>query len=270
MGFTWRAWGRRAALIIGVAAWAAHGDRVASAKESVSEDSASKVDSEKTDSELMYEALKKSGRNDHDAAIDRAIARAEKDSEKERKALRTQSLAARAWKDPFVDDGAASVPARRTARVEADELRAARAEAARARRATAMARAEAALARADAARARADAARTEAVAARADAVAARQACVALPSRGSSSRGDDGSRQVSMHRSTQPYAGRAAPKRYSVVGHSSPPAEAPARPAPSVTPATLTVSTRTNVPAPVAAPSRPTSGFIIVPIPPPSH
>jgi len=268
MGFTWRAWGR-AALVIGVAAWAAHGDRAASAKESASEDTASKVDSEKSDAELMYEALKKSGRNDHDAAIDRAIARAERDSEKERKALRTQSLAARVWKDPFVDDAAVPVASRRTARVDADELRAARAEAARARRATAMARAEAALARAEAARARADAARTEAVAARADAVAARQACVGLPSRASSSR-DEGTHQASMRRPAQSYAVRTAPKRYSVAGRSSsPPIEA--RPAPAVTPATLTVSTRTPAPAaPVAAPSRPTSGFIIVPIPPPAH
>jgi len=266
MGFTWRAWGR-VVLVIGGVAWATQGGRVAAAKESVSEDSASKVASDKTDAELMYDALKKSGRNDHDAAIDRAIARAEKDSEKERKALRTQSLAARAWKDPFVDDGAAQVPARRTARVDADELRAARAEAARARRATAMARAEAALARADAARARADAARTEAVAARADAVAARQACVGLPARASSR--DDGSRQVSIRKPAPTYVVRTQ-KRYTVAGRSSPPVEAPAaRSVNTVTPATLTVSTRTPAPAPVAAPSRPTSGFIIVPIPPPS-
>jgi hypothetical protein len=266
MGFTWRAWGR-AALVVGVAAWAAHGDRAASAKESVSEDSASKVDTDKTDAELMYEALKKSGRNDHDAAIDRAIARAEKDSEKERKALRTQSLAARVWKDPFVDDAAVPVPSRRTARLEADELRAARTEAARARRATAMARAEAALARAETARARADAARAEAVAARADAVAARQACVALPSRGSSR--DEGTHQASVRRQAQPSVARSAPRRYAVAVHSNPPVEAPAR---TVTPATLTVSTRTDAPppAPVAAPARPTSGFIIVPIPPPAH
>lgn len=263
MGFTWRAWGR-AALVVGVAAWTAHGDRPASAKESVSENSASKVEAEKTDAELMYDALKKSGRNDHDVAIDRAIARAEKDSEKERKALRSQSLAARVWKDPFVDDAAVVVPSRRTARVEADELRATRIEAARARRAAAMARADAALARAETARARADAARAEAVAARADAVAARQACVALPSRGSSR--DDGPHQASVRRPAQPSVARPAPRRYAVAVHNNPPVEAPAR---TVTPATLTVSARTDAPPPVAAPARPTSGFIIVPIPPPS-
>lgn len=262
MGCTWRVWGR-AALVIGVAAWFAHGGRAALAKESVSEGSASKVDSEKTDAELMYDALKKSGRNDHDAAIDRALARATQDSEKERKALRTQGLAARVWKDPFVDEAAVAVPARRTAHVDADELRSARAEAARARRATAMARAEAALARAETARARADAARAEAVAARADAVAARQACVGLPSRASR---DDGPRQASVRRSAPSYVSRPAPKRYSVAARGSSPAvEAPA---PAVTPAALTVSTRT--PATVPAPSRPTSGFIIVPIPPPAH
>ena len=263
MGFTWRAWGR-VVLVVGVAAWSVHGSRAASAKESLSEDSTSKVDdADKTDAELMYEAMKKSGRNDHDAAIDRAIARAEKDSEKERKALRTQSLSARVWKDPFVDDAAVPVRSRRTARNDADELRAARAEAARAKRATAMARAEAALARADAARARADAARTEAVAARADAVAARQACVALPSRAAER--DDGQRQPAMRKAIQPYVPRSPPKRYSVVARVSPPEEAPRR---TVTPATLTVSTRTDVPAPPAQ-ARPNSGFIIVPIPPPS-
>jgi len=261
MGFTWRAWGR-VVLFVGVAAWSVHGGRPASAKESLSEDSTSKVDdADKTDAELMYEAMKKSGRSDHDAAIDRAIARAEKDSEKERKALRTQSLAARVWKDPFVDDAAVPVRSRRTARNDADELRAARAEAARAKRATAMARAEAALARADAARARADAARTEAVAARADAVAARQACVALPSRAAR---DDGQRQPAMRKAVQPYVPRQAPKRYTVAARVSPPEEAPRR---AVTPATLTVSTRTEVP-PAPAQTRPNSGFIIVPIPPP--
>jgi len=266
MGFTWRAWGR-AALVIGVAAWAAHGGR-ASAKESMGDDGESKVDADKTDAELMYEALKKSGRNDHDAAIDRAIARAQKDSDKERKALHTQAIAARVWKDPFVDDAAVPVTSRRSARADADELRAARAEAARAKRATAMARAEAALARAETARVRADAARVEAVAARADAVAARQACNALPSRVARDR-DDGSRQVSVRtRPAQPYVSHAAPKRYSVVGHGSPPAEAPAR---SVTPATLTVSTRTEAPLPpVVASARPNSGIIIVPIPPSAH
>jgi len=262
MGFTWRDWGR-VVLVVGVAAWSVHGSRAASAKESLSEDSTSKVDdADKTDAELMYEAMKKSGRRDHDAAIDRAIARAEKDSEKERKVLRSQSLAARVWKDPFVDDAAVAVHSRRTAHNDADELRAARAEAARAKRATAMARAEAALARADAARARADAARTEAVAARADAVAARQACVALPSRAAAR--DDSQRQPAMRKAVQPYVPRPAPKRYSVVARVSPPEEAPRR---AVTPATLTVSTRTDVPP--APPSRPNSGFIIVPIPPPS-
>src|SRR3569832_1378617 len=128
MGFTWRAWGR-AALVIGVVSSAAHGGS-ALAKGASSEDEGSKVDSEKTDAELMYEALKKSGRNDHDAAIDRAIARAQPDSDKERKALRTQAMSARVWKDPIV------------------------AAAARAGRASARARAEAALARAEAARAR--------------------------------------------------------------------------------------------------------------------
>ena len=266
MGFTWRAWGR-AALVIGVAAWAAQGGRSALAKGSASEDIGSKVDTEKTDAELMYEALKKSGRSDHDAAIDRALDRAQKDSDKERKALRTQALSARVWKDPFVDDAAVPVTSRRTARSDADELKAARAEAARARRATAMARAEAALARAETARVRADAARVEAVAARADAVAARQACNALPSRAPRDR-DDGPRQASMRKSVQPSYGHTAPKRYTVVARNTPPVDAPAR---AVTPAALTVSTRAEPPAPpVVASARPTSGFIIVPIPPSAH
>ena len=265
MGFTWRAWGR-AALVIGVVSSAAHGGS-ALAKGASSEDEGSKVDSEKTDAELMYEALKKSGRNDHDAAIDRAIARAQTDSDKERKALRTQAMSARVWKDPFVDDAATPVTSRRSARNDGDELRAARAEAARARRATAMARAEAALARAEAARARADAAKVEAGAARADAVAARQACNALPSRSSSSRDrDDGTRQTSTRsKPAQPYVNHT-PRRYTVAARSAPP-EAPAR---TVTPATLTVSTRTEAPPPVVAAARPNSGIIIVPIPPSAH
>src|SRR5436190_736069 len=57
-----------------------------------------------SEAELMYEAMKRSGRGSkNDAAIDRAIARAKTDSEKNRKALRME-LAARAWHDPFVDD----------------------------------------------------------------------------------------------------------------------------------------------------------------------
>src|SRR3569832_2451154 len=114
MGFTWRAWGR-AALVIGVVSSAAHGG-AALAKGASSEDEGSKVDSEKTDAELMYEALKKSGRNDHDATIDRAIARAQTDSDKERKALRTQAMAARGGGGPGGDGAAAPGAARRAAR----------------------------------------------------------------------------------------------------------------------------------------------------------
>jgi hypothetical protein len=231
---------------------------VAWAKESVSYDNESKVDApEKTDAELMYDAMKRSGQgSNNDAAIDRAIARAEKDSEKERKTLRQQGLAARTWKDPFVDDAAVVVRSRKTARNDAEALRMARAEASRAHRATAMARAEAALARAETARARADAARAEAVAARADAVAARQACVALPAR------DDGNRQASLRRS---YPVHVATKRYTGTARSMSPSEMAPRP---VTRAALTVSTREDsAPTVVASAPRPMSGIIVVPIPP---
>jgi hypothetical protein len=262
MGFIRGGLGR--VVVVGVVVCLGHVSRVAWAKEPVSLDSETKVDTpEKSDAELMYDAMKRSGQgSNNDAAIDRALARAQKDSEKERKALH-QGLAARAWKDPFVDDVVVPVRTRRTARNDANELRLARAEAARARRATAMAQADAALARAETARVRADAARTEAVAARADAVAARQACVALPAR------DDGSRQnAALHRS---YAAHVAAKRYPATGRTIPPSTDARR---TITRAAMTVSTRSEeLPSITATPPHPMggigSGIIIVPIPPPS-
>ncbi|HEY4185438.1 MAG TPA: hypothetical protein VGP07_10235, partial [Polyangia bacterium] len=150
-------------VFIGVVVCLWHATGVAWAKESLSPDSESKVEGEpnadppeKSDAELMYDAMKRSGQgSSNDAAIDRALARAQKDSEKNRKAMR-QALVARSWKDPFADNVAVPVRSRRTAHNDTDELRAARAEAAKARRATAMARAEAALARAETAQARAN------------------------------------------------------------------------------------------------------------------
>ncbi|HEY4186771.1 MAG TPA: hypothetical protein VGP07_16960, partial [Polyangia bacterium] len=99
-------------------------------------------------------------------------------------------------------------------------------------------------------------------AARADAVAARQACVALPAR------DDGSRQAANRR---PYADtvRASTKtRFRATGRAASPSEISRR---AVMPATLTVSATEESPPPSpAAPARPLSGIIVVPIPPPSH
>ena len=229
------------------------------AKEAASPDSESKMDPpEKSEADLMYEAMKQSGRGSNDdAAIDRALARAQRDSEKTRKALR-QEFVDRSWKDPFVDDVVVPVRARRTARTDSEELRAARAEAARAKRATAMAQAEAALARADAARARADAARVEAVAARADAVAARQACVALPARDSKPRSGGGA----SHKS---FVTRTSSKRYSSAGRRGGIAEESSQR--EVSQAAMTISTQNDSPPAPPPGQRPSGGIIIVPISP---
>lgn len=246
-----------------------------------------------SEAELMYEAMKRSGRGSkNDAAIDRAIARAERDSEKNRKALRME-LAARSWRDPFVDDVGSEAAGRpqRAAGSEA-ELGAARAEAARARKETARARAEAdaakrdaarakaeaaraeavaqadaALARAEAARANADAARAEAKAALSDALAARASCGALTGPGEV-------RFRNAHRTTTLASARTtpAPKRIPTMGGRA--RLASATESPNTLPAEAPPAVVDEVPKapPPSAPpggstGNPSSGFIVVPIPP---
>ena len=238
-----------------------------------------------SEAEMMYEAMKRSGRGSkNDAAIDRAIERAQKDSEKNRKALRME-LAARAWKDPFVDDSPGSGNNQRGSGGGDDEIGAARADAARARKETARARADAAVARreasraksdaarveaeaiaqADAALARAEAARVEAAAARTDALAARASCAALPGPGQRSPAHKMFVSHSAPAKRFPSMGRAR-LASATVSRPAQPVEAPPPPAlpPAVEdlpkPALATTSGTPTGPAP--------TGFIVVPIPPP--
>jgi len=233
-----------------------------------------------SDSELMYEAMKRSGQTStkNDEAIDRAVARAKKDSERERKALKM--MAARTWKDPFAEDPdkpiavPGAVPrARRVARAADDNLRTARAETARARIDAASARAEAAVARAeaarakaDAARARADAAHAEAVAARAEAVAARDACSAVALTGDATPAGTPRRS----RGARVVAGRLSAASSIGKGRGGDDAGGVRR---APTPAVLTTTTAgTPVSVPAAPPSPPSAtspltGIIVVPITP---
>lgn len=276
------------ALLMGVMAWGGMAPTYAWAKEGPQGfNDGSKVGTEPpSEAELMYEAMKRSGRSKNDAAIDRAIARAKTDSEKNRKALRME-LAARAWRDPFVDDGdrVALAESQRSAGSSGEELETARAEAARARKETARARAEAAaarreaarakteaarteavaqadaaLARAEAARANADAARAEAKAARSDALAARASCSAL----------SGPR---VHRPTTTLASAqsstASPKRIPTMGRArlaSATVSRATQPAEAPPPVVDDVPKLPPPSAPAASTGNP-GGFIVVPIPP---
>jgi hypothetical protein len=251
-------------------------------------DNGAKVASEPpSEAELMYEAMKRSGRGGkNDAAIDRAIARAQKDSEKNRKALRME-LAARSWKDPFVDEGdRSSVTDSARSGGGDDEVLSARAETARARKETARAKAEAAAARREAARIKADAARTEAVAqadaalaraeaARANAVAAKAEAAAALSDAQAARASCGAlRSGDGYRAVhRPLASRspAAPKRFpptmgrarlasATVSRTTQPAEAPP-------PAVDDIPKAPPPSAPVNGAPATTGGFIVVPIPP---
>jgi hypothetical protein len=132
---------------------------------------------ERTEADLMFDALNESrGQTPNAARIERVMAEAKVHSAHEA-AVRRNRIAALYWKDPWAQDPNRPIPVRRedrqavAARKEALD---ARREALHSRSTTATLRAQLAAARAETAQARAEAARAQAAAAQAEADAARR------------------------------------------------------------------------------------------------